>query len=148
MLVYADGRRIMFDRRIKTRDGWVSGVEIIPQGEVSKLSKDGVMDLKTVNEYHVELGYPSKVTTRSTAKALKEQLQGLYVPCKDCAIGEAKQNKVRKETVPRSKQPGERLFHDIISPSMRSIGGSNNWLLVLDDCLDNCWSFFLKKRAT
>ncbi len=28
-----------------------------------------------------------------------------------------------------------------------SIGGKKNWLLVLDDCTDLAWSYFLKNKS-
>jgi hypothetical protein len=38
-LDYPDGSKITFDRRIKTRDGWVGGVDVVPIiNDVAKLS--------------------------------------------------------------------------------------------------------------
>ena len=42
---------------------------------------------------------------------------------------------------------GERLFFDISSPSTPTFGGKHHWLLVINDCSDYCWSFFLKEKS-
>ena len=36
---------------------------------------------------------------------------------------------------------------DISSVKHESFGKSKFWLLVVDDCTDMCWSFFLQKKS-
>eukprot|EP01083_Nonionella_stella_P273276 926952_1 len=134
ILLYDDGTKIVFDRRIKTRDGWVGGVHISPV--VDETVNVATVATKTVVQYHRELGHPSEMTTRSTAKARGEKLGGTFTQCKECVLSKAKQKKVSKDSVERSKTPGGRLFIDISSPKTKSIGGSKHWLLVVDDCSD------------
>ena len=43
--------------------------------------------------------------------------------------------------------PGERIFIDISSPKTASLGEKHHWLLVVDDCTDMSWSYFLKKKS-
>jgi hypothetical protein len=163
ILTYPDGAEVVCDRRVKTKDGWVSGVNVgvlldgpivdgssgdaSSQKGVSLLASGEAPDGKaislTVNEYHEQLGHPSMDTTKQTAKARGINLIGPTYPCKDCAIGKGKQKRVSKESVPRSTVPGEKLFIDISSPKQASIGGSKHWLLVLDDATDCPFSFFL-----
>eukprot|EP01083_Nonionella_stella_P004795 13981_1 len=145
ILLYDDGTKIVFDRRIKTHDGWVGGVHISPV--VDETVNVATVATKTVVQYHRELGHPSEMTTRSTAKARGEKLGGTFTQCKECVLSKAKQKKVSKDSVERSKTPGGRLFIDISSPKTKSIGGSKHWLLVVDDCSDNTFSFFLKKKS-
>jgi hypothetical protein len=58
-----------------------------------------------------------------------------------------KQRNVGKITENKSEIPGERLFIDIGSIKAESYGGSKFWVLVLDDCTDKCWSFFIRRKS-
>jgi len=42
--------------------------------------------------------------------------------------------------------PGEWLFINISHPQSRSFGGSQYWLLVVDNVTDYCFSIFLKSK--
>ena len=157
-LDYPDGSKITFDQPIKTRDGWVSGVDVVPIiNDVAKLSQDETKAeaIKSsakekainINEYHCALGHPCEATTRATAKAFGVRLIGQMKPCKDCALSKAKAKKISKVPVKRASKPGGRLCIDISSPSTKSVGGKCHWLLVVDDCTDYAWSFFLNKKS-
>ena len=66
ILTYPDGSIVTFDRRIKTKDGWVGGVDIVPiSSEIAQLGSQRIVN---INDYHKELGHPSESTTRATAK--------------------------------------------------------------------------------
>ena len=65
---------------------------------------------KEINELHRDFGHPNEVVTRNTAKKLKIPLQGIFLPCADCAVGKAKQKKVSKALVPQATRAGERFF--------------------------------------
>ena len=148
-LSYPDGSSITFDRRIKTRDGWVCGVDIIPIAtEMAQLSKDTAKEtVIDINEYHRALGHPSEAIVRATAKQFGIRLAGQFKPCESCALSKAKAKKISKVPVKRASEPGGRLCIDISSPSTKSIGGKQHWLLVVDDCTDYAWSFFLKQKS-
>jgi hypothetical protein len=71
MLNYPDGSRITFNRGIKTRDGWVGGVDMVPIiSNAAKLSQDEAKAeaIKSsakekainINEYHCALGHRAK----------------------------------------------------------------------------------------
>ena len=119
-LNYPDGSKITFDRRIKTRDGWVGGVDVVPIiDDVAKLScnetkakpvKSSVKEKAiNINEYHCALGHPCEATTRATAKAFGVRLVGQFKPCEDCALGKAKAKKISKVPVKRAGKPGGQL---------------------------------------
>lgn len=57
------------------------------------------------------------------------------------------QQQARKETKDWAQEIGERLFIDISSLKTRTFVG--NWLLLLivDNVLDMCWSYFFKKKS-
>ena len=71
----------------------------------------------------------------------------MFKPSEDCALGKAKQCAVSEKAVPCLQVLGKRLFFDISFPSTPTYGGKRHWLLVIDDCQDYCWSFFLKEKS-
>ena len=151
VLKYEDGGDIVFDRRHKTQDGWIAGIDVAPpNGETANLSKDKGAPKqgkrKDVNELHAELGHPGEDVTRATGAHRGFQVTGAFEPCESCAVGKAKQTKMNKEPIERSKVAGERLYLDVSSPRTQSVGGKHHWLLLVDDCSDLSWSYFLKKK--
>ena len=54
-LTYGDSAKIKFDRRVKTKDGWVAGVDVVPAQERAMLAFARSVD---INTYHQELGHP------------------------------------------------------------------------------------------
>ncbi len=91
-----------------------------------------------INEYHKALGHLSKAITFSTAHAEDISSKGNFNPCENCTLGKARQANVSKKAIPRSTNEGEWLFIDISSPSTKSMGGKQHWLLILRDCTDYC----------
>ena len=146
LLTYPGGDTIVCDRRLKTKDGWVSGVRMVPIVKDNNIALLAVGKAINVNQYHEELGHPSMATTRATAKAKDVRVKDAPKVCEDCLFGKARKKSVPKEKVEQSKTPGERLFIDISSPTQRSIGGNRHWLLILDDHSDKCFSFFLSHK--
>ena len=148
VLTYPDGTEIIPGRRIKTRDGWVAGVDLLPMsiGKFSHVNQGKTDNTLDINDYHERLGHPGENVTRWTAKFFGVALSGPALQCNACALSKARQKNVPKATVPRSTIPGERLFIDISSPSVKSIGGSRHWLLVLDDATDLPFSFFMSHK--
>ena len=71
----------------------------------------------------------------------------MFKPCEDCALGKAKQCAVSKKAVPHLQSLGKRLFFVIRSPSTPTFGRKHYWLLVIDDCSDYSWCFFLKEKS-
>ena len=51
-----------------------------------------------------------------------------------------------KTTLKKATEPGQRLFVDISGPYSKSIGGSEYWLLIVDDFTGKLWSCFLEKK--
>lgn len=147
--------RIEFDRRMKTKNGWLGGVEIIPVGrDTAKYAtpqetpeeKSTPIKIKDVNELHRELGHPNEGITRATGKSMGYQVVGTYHPCESCLMAKARQANVNKLPTQRSTIKGERLFIDISSPNTPSLGGKTHWLLIVDDCTGYTWSYFLRQK--
>ena len=138
---------IMLDCWIKTRNGWVTGVDFLQSSIDERAVSARALPKKEINDLHVELGHPSEAILRSTAKGIGIQVTGTFKPCKDCALGKAKQQAVSKKAVPHSQILGEKFFFDISSPSTLTFGGKHHWLLVINNCSDYCWSFFLWEKS-
>ena len=83
----------------------------------------------------------------ATNTSLGFKVTGKFAPCEYCAISKAKQTKKNKLPIGRSKKKGERIVLDISLPKTTSIDGKKHWLLVLDDCTDLAWSYFLKNKS-
>ena len=98
ILIQKDKSKIAFNRRIKTRSGWLGGVEIIPVGRdaakyannQAKESTNTYIKMKNVNDLHRELGHPNKVITRATEASMGFKVMGKFEPCKSCLMAEAK----------------------------------------------------------
>jgi len=144
--------RIHFDQHMKTDKGLVVGVEIVARFGATKGELAANATLKAgremdINEFHALIGHPSFDTTEITAEYYGITLTGQGKPCEDCALAKSRQTNVPKSTETRSEVPGERFFIDGTHIKKKSIGGAKFWHLVVDDCTDFCWSFFLKKKS-
>ena len=100
-------------------------------------------------EFHNSLGHPNFAITRETAKAHGINLEGpADAPCAPCAISKAQKKPIsKKETIPKASLPVQHLFIDISGTKYNSIGGNMFWLLVLDDAMNNAFSYFLKEKS-
>ena len=149
-LVYPDGDTVTFDRRIKTKDGWVSGVDIKPIIDKPAKQEQALVAsqvTRDINEYHRQLGHPNERITRTTAKAFGIKLTGKFQKCEDCAIAKARQKNVKKIPSKKAKHPGGRISLDISSPNYKGVAGKRHWLLFLDEHSDMVWSRFPKQKS-
>ena len=81
---------IVLDRRIKTCDGWVAGVNFFRISINKKAVTAAALIKQNIKNLHVELGHLSEAITRSTAQYFGIQVTGAFRPCEDCALGKAK----------------------------------------------------------
>ena len=100
-----------------------------------------------INLYHNMIGHPSQEITRSTARRYNIDVKGELKPCEHCAISKAKQKAVPKVSTNRAEVFGERIFFDLSWIKGTSLGGSNYWLLAVDESTKFCWSRFIKKKS-
>ncbi len=124
-LTYPDDSKIIFDRRLKTKDGWITGVDIVSPHSNDEMAKGESGDrekTKNINDLHKEYSHASEATTRATAKARGIKPTGIFQPCESCLVGKARKTNISKEPNERSKVPGERLMLDISSPNTVSLG--------------------------
>ena len=95
---------------------------------------------------HEALAHTGESDVRATARYYKLGLRGQVPPCASCALGKGRQKNVSKKLVPRAEEVGYRLHIDQSTVKAQSLGGNNNFLLVLDDCSDFIWTYFLKTK--
>ena len=112
---------------------------------ISGLRKEGCQN--GYKDLHKIFGHPNAQTLAKTAEFYGIEATGELKPCESCALAKAKQKNVPKSTKTESQVPGERLFIDISSIKHTSYGGKKYWLLIVDDCTDTCWSYFLKHKS-
>jgi len=138
---------VKFDRIFKTKSGFIAGVDILPE-----IVNIGMPVFESGREIdfsllHKVLNHVAEDSLRKTAKYFKWKICGKNQPCESCGIGKAKQKAVSKIVKERSNVRGERLFIDISSVKAKSYGQRKFWLMVMDDCTDYCWSYFLKQKS-
>jgi len=71
-------------------------------------------------------------------------LKNLYETCESCALAKSCQKDTNKEKKAWSKTPGKWLFINISHVKSQSFGGSQYWLLAVNDVMDFSFSLFLK----
>ena len=88
---------ITFDHVSKTKDGFVMGVEIIPQQSPTQqmaASAMGAGKLFPLRTLHQRFGHPLEAITRSTANAMNLKTSGKLKECESCGIGKAKKRQL------------------------------------------------------
>ena len=65
-VTYPDVSKIVCDRQLKTKDGWVSGFRMVPIIEQSNIALLAINKTVDINEYHKQLGHPNIAVTQST----------------------------------------------------------------------------------
>jgi hypothetical protein len=140
---------LLFDQVLKTTNGYVNGVYMCHQAESANImvtknnDKQPVVD---INDVHVTLGHINKDIIYKTAQNYNFRVKGNLKPCLACSLSKIKQRNIPKTTESKSTIPGERIFLDIASSRSPSFGGSNFWVLLVDDCADFCWSIFVRNK--
>jgi hypothetical protein len=146
MILRKESQTIIFDKIMRTESGCVTGVEMVPLVEKSYTILDREMSTD-INDFHRLMGHVNKNSLYLTARHYGVKLKGQLNPCFDCAVSKIRQKNVPKVTTQKSIIPDERLFLDISSTQVRSFGGSNVWILLVDDCTDMCWSLFVSQKS-
>ena len=82
---------------------------------------------KNIRIVHADIGHHLKGITWVTDSAMGLNLTGMFKPCKDCALVNAKIRGVSKKVDKHFKVLGESLHFDISSPSTTTFGGSMCW---------------------
>jgi hypothetical protein len=75
---------------LKTKDGWVGGVEIFSSAESGKAETTTKAKSINVNELHEQLSHPDEAITRLTGRALGLNVTGSFQQFEGCLIGKRK----------------------------------------------------------
>ena len=145
-----NGQEIRFDRKTKTRDGVLCGVELLPRIENSYMGRDNddASACWDINSFHKIFGHASEEIMRETAKSFCWKLTGKFESCDDCQVSNVKQARTKKMSENSSTIPGERLFLDTSKVAgHKSLGGASVWLGVVDDATGFMWSRLMNKKS-
>jgi hypothetical protein len=140
---------IMFDKIMRTNKGFILGVDMLPSTRKSCVATMMLDRGKNIPKpiLHGLLAHASNDSAKKTADFYGWKTTGDSNACEDCATAKARQKNLKKTTETKSNLAGERLMIDISSIKGESFGGSKYWLLILDDCTDQCWSKFLTAKS-
>ena len=101
-------------------------------------------------KFHNVFGHVGEGCTKKTAKFYNIRLKDkISDPCVACCEGKAKRKSIPK-MVPAYKKAttaGERTSIDISKIIGESFGGREYWLLLVGECTDHCFSYFLKNKS-
>ena len=81
-----------------------------------------------------------------TAKYYNIQVTGKSITCDNCALEKMKRENINKLNENRSDLPVYRFYCDIIRSIVKSYGGYNFFLLLVDECTRMKWSYFIKEK--
>jgi hypothetical protein len=140
---------ITFDKIMRTNKWFILGVDILPSTRKSCVATMMLDRGKNIPKpiLHGLLAHASNDSARKTAHLYGWKTTGDPNACEDCDTAKARQKNLKKTTETKSNLAGERLMIDISSIKGESFGGSKYWLLILDDCTDQCWSKFLTAKS-
>ena len=138
------GGEIDFNVVIPTARGAIYACRFVQDDEIAAMSTDAQTKMNT-DKAHGMLGHGSKESTRQTAKQLERALtRGKMKPCLYCARSKAKQKNVCKDSKPpKTAQPGERVYLDLLKVDVSREDGSNfemnqkNWKSIVDKSTGN-----------
>jgi hypothetical protein len=84
------------------------------------------------------MGHVHEDSLRKMAEYNDLRFRGQFNTSFECLLAKISQHNVGKTIEKTRKVPGERLMVDIHSVKTPCFGGSNFWIMVLDDCTDMC----------
>ena len=146
--LHKSGTHVTFDRIFPTGKGFVTGVNLLPKIMHDENATIGLESKKVnVNMAHGFMTHVGEAYTRLTAKYYGLTVTGIMAPCHHCGLAKARQSNLSKTTDVKSQIKGERLYINLSWTNKPSYGGSKFWLLVMDDCTDFLWSYFLKEKS-
>ena len=92
-------RSIIFDKVIKCPAGHLTGVKLVPENDGSLLTtNERPTELKYIDT-HAKLFHANDEVVKNTGEILNWKIDnGEREPCIACALGKAKQTKIKKET--------------------------------------------------
>ena len=81
----------------------------------------------------------------ATAKYYKVNLTGKVNNCLSCSLEKIREKNIPKKNEDKSSKHGERMYLDISSMKKPSMGGRQQWVMLVDEATKYLKSIFLKK---
>jgi hypothetical protein len=101
----------------------------------------------SILEVTEQLGHPNDAVLKATAMKFNLKYDTTPMPYENCASAKIKIKNFPKEPPTfLAKEKGDRIMFDISSVNALSQGGNQVWLLIMDDYINYCWSFFLPHK--
>ena len=147
--------KLKFSKLLSENENFICGVNIKPTTEKIEIGFIGNTPLKptTLEAAHTILGHSGRDKTLATSKQLGWKIsnptnKSHSWKCIDCQIGKAQKLNVPKEDGDKSTTPGERLMIDIssVKTSKYKKRVGKFWLLIVDQCTNMKWCYFLKHK--
>ena len=136
--------KIVFDKRIRSGNGFLLGIEFEHRSNDKALLTKEKIDLQQAHEM---FGHADVQQVKATLNQMGIEPSDKSIECLACGLTKAKQKAVPKEDVKRSTTPGQRLSIDISSVKTPSSVRKQFWLLVIDQATSMKWSFFIPKKS-
>jgi hypothetical protein len=130
MKVMKGNTTLYFNRMLKTKNGFVSGIKLLPtlvNNIVTTVEANKVKPKININNPRKILGHCGEVATRMSGKSFGYDVVGNYMTCEACSVAKARQKNINKDWKGSSITPGERLYADMSSIKAESYGGSRFW---------------------
>jgi hypothetical protein len=118
---------LYFDRILRTKNGFASGIKLIPMlGNIvtTAVEVNQVKPKINIKSLHKMLGHCGKISTTMTVESFGYDVVGNYKTCASCSVARARQKNSNKYWKGGCISPGERLNVDISSIKGESYGGS------------------------
>ena len=105
-------------------------------------------EMVTRMKLHEQLGHPGMKKVEMTAKDMNIELeQEEQKVCEPCALGKSRRLNLNKTNTNPVDSPGGRLYIDTSWINTQSGGGSNYWVLIVDEQTQMSWSIFVAKKS-
>ena len=96
---------------------------------------------------HQVTGHAGHQLMAETAKYYKVHVIGMVTKCLSCSLEKIRQKNIPRKNEDTSKNPGERMYHDISSIRHDSLVVRRHWAMLVDEATRCKHSFFLKKQS-
>jgi hypothetical protein len=100
-----------------------------------------------INEFQKILGHHSSDKLENTTKIHYSKLNNEFKTCEQSYIAKSRPKDLYKDWKGESQVPGDQSYLDISSIKDLSYGGSNFWVLIVDNFTDYSWSIFPKNKS-
>jgi hypothetical protein len=113
MKLMKENMAFYFDRILRTTNGFVSGIKLIPMlvnTATTAVEVNKVRPKINIHNLHNSVGHCGKVATRMTGKSVGYENVGDYKTCETYSVAKTKQKNINKDWKGGTITPGKRLY--------------------------------------